>query len=592
MAESLSISPDELHRRYEEEAQKRIEFGVRDYIDMVDIADSDFDRDPYAEPLVRDALVEETDVVVIGAGWSGMTAAAYLTDQGVTDYKIIDKAGDFGGTWYWNRYPGCQCDVEAYTYLPLLERIGYMPRQKYATAPEIFAYAQLLGRTFDMYPHALFQTSVTGVEWSEERQRWRVATTRDDVIDARFVVICGGVLLVAKLPGIPGVYDFAGPAFHTARWNYEVTGGGPESPMDKLGDKVVGIIGTGATAVQAVPKLAEACKELIVFQRTPSTVSPRNQRPTTPEEWAEITAEPGWHERRMENFIEGTIGMQPEVDLIQDGWTEMFHIDPKMPARSDEEARMLEEWDDLQMEKVRQRILDTVKDPETAQKLLPWYKISCKRPCFHDEYLPAFNRDNVKLVDTDGMGIDRVTPTGVVVGDTEYPVDVLIYSTGFDNTSPYHHRLGFDPVGKGGVSLSEAWEKGMYSLHGTLADGFPNLCMNQALQGGQHINIAYASTKTSEHIAWIIARALEENVVIEADRPAEEDWFNYIIQSALPYFAYFANCTPGYLSNERKEADESMSRSACYMGSAVDFKRELEKWRSTGDMPGVIRTPC
>jgi cation diffusion facilitator CzcD-associated flavoprotein CzcO len=590
VAESLSIAPDQLHRRYEEEREKRMTTGVRDYIDMVDIADSDFDRDPYAEPIVRDPLVEETDVVIVGAGWSGLTAACHLTDQGVTSYRIIDKAGDFGGTWYWNRYPGCQCDVEAYTYLPLLERTGYMPRQKYATAPEIFAYAQLLGRTWDVYPHALFQTSVTGMVWNEERKRWRVTTTRDDVIDARFVVICGGVLHVAKLPGIPGVYDFAGPAFHTARWAYDVTGGGPEAPMDKLADKVVGIIGTGATAVQAVPKLAEAAKQLIVFQRTASTVSPRNQRPTDPAWFEKMTAEPGWHERRMQNFIEGTTGAQPQVDLIQDGWTAMYHIDPKNPPRDAEEARRFEEWDDLQMAKVRQRVADTVEDQATAEKLMPWYKISCKRPCFHDEYLPAFNRDNVTLVDTDGKGVDRITPNGVVVGDTEYPVDVLIYSTGFDNTSPYHHRLGFDPVGKGGQSLSDAWAHGMYSLHGILSDGFPNMCMNQALQGGQHINIAYASTKTSEHIAWLVARCLEQGVTVEADRDAEEDWFAWVLNSALAYAAYFTNCTPGYLSNEGHQVDERGSRNAPYMGSAVDYKNRLEEWRADGSFAGVTRS--
>ena len=278
-------------------------------------------------------------------------------------------------------------------------------------------------------------------------------------------------------------------------------------------------------------------------------------------------------------------------DLVHDGWTEVMWVNTQKASEDPAELEMLERSDFETMEALRRRVDEIVQDPSTAEKLKPWYGKNCKRVCFHDEYLPTFNRDNVKLVDTDGMGVDRITPNGVVVGDTEYKVDVLIYSTGFDNTSFYSHRLGFDPIGTGGVSLSEAWAKGMYSLHGTLADGFPNMLMNQALQGGQHINIAYASTKTSEHIAWIIKTALDENVVIEPERPAEDDWFNYIIQSALPYFEYFANCTPGYLSNERKEADESMSRSACYMGSAVDFKRELEKWRSTNEMPGVVKTP-
>jgi cyclohexanone monooxygenase len=590
--EKLDESQSELHRRYEAERQKRIVTGVRDYVDLVDIPDSEFDRDPYSGPIERDPIIEQTDVVVVGAGWSGLTTAIFLGDNGVTDYRIIDKAGDVGGTWYWNRFPGCQCDVESYTYLPLLERTGYMPTRKYASAPEIFGYAQLLARTFDIYPHALFQTSVTGMVWREELQRWRVTTTRGDVIDARFVVTCGGVLHVAKLPAIPGVYDFVGPKFHTARWNYAATGGGPSEFMDKLGDKVVGIIGTGATAVQAVPKLAESAKHLYVFQRTPSTVSPRNQQETDPAWFAEISSKPGWHEARLHNFIRATIGEQPEVDLVQDGWTHLFWIDPKAPAPDDETARKFAEWDDDRMEEIRQRVRDTVKDPETAKALVPWYGIWCKRPCFHDEYLPTFNRTNVTLVDTDGRGVDRVTQGGVVVGGTEYPLDLLIYSTGFDLWSPYYHRLGFDPIGRDGISLSAAWAKGMHSLHGVLTHGFPNYCMNQVLQGGQHLNAAYTAKNSSEHIGWLIGQCLERNVNIEAEVDSEEEWFQWISRGGAEYwFKYLATCTPGYHNAELKEPDESQSRSFPYFGSLIHFRDLLGAWRADGTLQGLTVTP-
>ena len=518
--------------------------------------------------------------------------AIFLRDNGVKDYRIIDKAGDVGGTWYWNRFPGCQCDVDSYTYLPLLERTGYMPTMKYARAPEIFGYAQLLARKFEVYPHALFQTTVTGMVWREDRQRWRVTTTRDDVIDARFVVICGGVLHVAKLPAIPGVYDFAGPKFHTARWNYAATGGGPSEFMDKLGDKVVGIIGTGATAVQAVPKLAESAKHLYVFQRTPSTVSPRNQRETDPAWFAEMSSKPGWHEERLNNFVRATKGEQPEVDLIKDGWTHLFWVDPKAPAPDEETARKLAKWDDDRMEEIRQRVLDTVDDPETARALLPWYGIWCKRPCFHDEYLPTFNRPNVTLVNTDGRGVDRVTKGGVVVGDAEYPLDLLIYSTGFDLSSPYYHRLGFDPVGRDGISLSASWAKGMYSLHGFVTHGFPNYCMNQVLQGGQGVNAAYTAKNASEHIAWLIAKSLERNVTIEPRVDAEEDWYQWVNgEAGDAWVGYLATCTPGYHNAELKEPDESQSRSLPYMGSLLDFRKRLEVWRADGTFQGLTVTP-
>ena len=584
-------SADDVDARYQQEMLKRLSLGERSYRSLRDL-DQDFDADPYSEPIVREPLVEETDVVVVGTGWAGMSTAAYLTKQGVTSYRMIDKAGDFGGTWYWNRYPGCMCDVESYTYLPLLEDVGYMPTKKYAHASEIFAYAQMLGRHFDMYPHALFQTEVTGMEWNEETLRWDVTTSRGDRIAARFVVICGGVLHKAKLPGIPGIETFQGRSFHTSRWDYDYTGGSPEEPMDKLADKVVGIIGTGATAIQAVPKLAEAAKHVYVFQRTPSSVSPRNQKDTDPEWFREMSSKPGWHEERMANFVEMTTGVNPPVDLIQDGWTEMFAVDVKKEPRDEQEAAELKALDVQLMDRVRQRISDTVKDPVTAEALKPWYGVSCKRPCYHDDYLPTFNRDNVTLVDTDGKGVERVTEKGLVVDGTEYPVDCVVYATGFDSPGTFYtHRLGFDPIGSGGQSMSDAWAKGAWTLHGVWAHGFPNLCMNSHIQGGQHINIAYAATKNAEHTAYVIKRALDEGVTVEPDPDAEEEWFQVCVSTVGAYAAYFATCTPGYLNNEGQMPEERDMRSVVYMRPAVELRDIFAAWRAEGSMKGLVLTP-
>ena len=590
--ENPMFSPEELERRYEQERIKRLTTGVRQYRSLRDL-DKDFDADPFVEPgFTRAPVVEETDVVIVGTGWAGMTTAAYLTKQGVSSYRMIDKAGDFGGTWYWNRYPGCMCDVESYIYLPLLEEVGYMPKHKYAHAHEIFEYAQMLGRKFDMYPHALFQTDCTGMEWNEDTKRWLVTTTRGDELSARFVVICGGVLHKAKLPAIPGIEDFQGHSFHTSRWDYRYTGGGPEEPMDKLRDKVVGIIGTGATAVQAVPKLAQDAEHVYVFQRTPSSVSPRNQRDTDPAWFAEMTSKPGWHEERMANFVEMTTGANPPMDLVQDGWTEMFAVDVKKDPEDEQEAAELKLLDFELMEKVRQRIADIVEDQETAEKLKPWYGVSCKRPCFHDDYLPAFNRDNVTLVDTDGRGVDRITDKGIVVGDTEYELDFIVYATGFDApTTFYTHRLGFDPIGEGGISMSDAWRHGPYTLHGVFTHGFPNLCMNGHIQAGQHINIAYASTKAAEHTAWVIKRALDENVIVQPEVAAEEDWYQVIASTLGPYATYFIGCTPGYLNGELQMPDASGGRPGAFMDSAVKFRDILAGWRAEGTMPGLVRTP-
>ena len=290
-----SFSPDELREKYRIEREKRLRAdGNAQYRDFSGVY-KDFDADPYVEPgFRRDPVIDEVDVVIVGGGFGGMLTGARLRQAGVDSFRIIEKGGDLGGTWYWNRYPGAACDVESYSYLPLLEETGYMPSEKYAKAPEIFAYCQLLGRTFDLYRGALFQTQVAGVEWNEETRTWMVTTSRDDQLSARFVVVAGGVLHKAKLPGIPGIETFAGHSFHTSRWDYAYTGGSPQEPMEKLADKRVGIIGTGATAVQAIPKLAETAGELYVFQRTPSAVGPRNNRPTDPDWFASL--KPGWQD--------------------------------------------------------------------------------------------------------------------------------------------------------------------------------------------------------------------------------------------------------------------------------------------------------
>lgn len=592
MSATSHLSPEELDAKYEEERVKRLTHGVRTYKSLSDL-NKDFDADPYVEPgFTRDAVVEETDVVIIGGGWAGMTAAANLTKRGVTAYRLVDKAGDFGGTWYWNRYPGCMCDVESYVYLPMLEEVGYMPTKKYAHAQEIFEYAQRLARHFDMYPHALFQTEIDDVVWNDDAKRWLVTTNRGDRLSARNVVICGGVLHKAKLPNIPGIEDFKGHSWHPARWDYRYTGGGPEEPMDKLADKVVAIVGTGATAVQVLPKVARDAKQVYIFQRTPSSVGVRNQRETDPEWFAEMTSKPGWHEERMENFIAMTTGGNPGYDLVQDGWTEMFAVDVKKDPVDEEEAEKLRLLDFQLMEGLRQRIDDIVTDRATAEALKPWYGVSCKRPCYHDDYLPAFNRDNVTLVDTQGNGVERITEKGLVANGKEYEVDCIIYATGFDSPSSFYtHRLGFDPKGKDGTSLSQAWDNGAWTLHGVLSHGFPNLFMNGHVQGGQHINFAYTGTKTSEHIAYLIKQALDQNVTLEPDPDAEEEWFQRLVDTVGGYAAYFVGCTPGYLNNELQMPAPRDSRSLAYMHSAVEWNQLLKAWRAEGSMAGLVRTP-
>src|SRR4029079_5735015 len=342
----------------------------------------------------------------------GVCHGSRLRQAGVDDIRIVEKGGDFGGTWYWNRYPGAACDVESYIYLPLLEEIGYVPREKYSQAAEILAHSQAIGRHFDLYRNACFQTEVTEMRWDDSDGRWIVRTNRGDALRARFICMASGPLHRPKLPGVPGVGSFAGHTFHTSRWDYDYTGGDSEGGLTKLADKVVGIIGTGATAVQCVPHLGAGAQELVVFQRTPCAIDVRNNRPTDPE-WA-ASLEPGWQQRRMENFNNLVTGIPEPEDLVGDGWTDIIGkllLQLRQADATDTSpeglAKTVELADFDKMESIRARVDTIVADPNTADALKPWYRQFCKRPCFHDDYLDTYNRSNVTLVDTDGKGVDR-----------------------------------------------------------------------------------------------------------------------------------------------------------------------------------------
>ena len=586
-SESGHLSPEEIREKYRLEREKRLRSDGTAQFKTIAGEWADFGRDPFVDPnFTRDAVREETEVVIVGAGFGGMLAAHHLLKAGVTNFRMIDLAGDFGGTWYWNRYPNCACDVESYVYLPLLEETGYMPTEKYVKAYEIFAYCQLLGRTLDLYPRALFQTEVEDMRWDDESQRWHTTTSRGDDLSSKFVIIAGGVLHRPKLPDVEGIRGFKGHMFHTSRWDYAYTGGSPTEKMVNLADKRVGIIGTGATAVQAVPKLAEACKELYVFQRTPALVGKRNNKPTDPE-WFR-TLQPGWQAERIANFTQAITGSQPEVDMVADEWTKLFWTDTRKFPESEEEAAALEQLDFDNVQKIRDHIASIVTDPETAKKLMPWYSQACKRPCFHDEYLPAFNRPNVHLVDTDGKGIHEVGENGPIFEGVEYPVDVLIYASGYEVTSDYHHRLGFDPKGRGGVPLSEAWGNGPSTLQGVLTRGFPNMLMISTVQGAQATNFLHSISTVAEHVAWIVAKAKAEGITtMEPIEAAQEEWFNLLLGQVFGIARYNAVCTPGYLNREGEVGDMTTARSMAWMTSVMGFIDHVAAWRARGDLAGL-----
>src|SRR5262245_29081803 len=426
--------------------------------------------DPYCEPIERPPLTDDIGVVMIGGGFGGLVVGARLRQAGIDDFRMIEKGGDVGGTWYWNRYPGAACDVESYIYLPLLEELGYVPKEKYSRAPEILEHSRAIARRFGIYERSCLQTEVTDLRWEEGGRRWIVTTNRQDRMRARFVIMANGPLHRPKLPGIPGVESFAGHSFHTSRWDYAYTGGTSDGNLDRLHDKVVGIIGTGATAVQCVPHLGAAARHLYVFQRTPSSIDVRANRPTDPD-WADGLT-PGWQKRRMDNFNNLVSGIFEAEDLVNDGWTDIIG---KLLLRLREAAagggsvsiaESLEMADFEKMEQIRGRVDTLIHDLSTAEALKPYYRQFCKPPCFHDEYLQTFNRPNVTLVDTNGNGVERITPDGVVASGHEYRVDCLIYATGFEVGTDYARRAGYQVHGADGLSLTEKWRDGAATLHG------------------------------------------------------------------------------------------------------------------------------
>ncbi|MEH6639392.1 MAG: NAD(P)/FAD-dependent oxidoreductase [Porticoccaceae bacterium] len=589
----LDFDPDALREKYREERDKRIrKEGNQQYQEVV----GDFSKyvdDPYIEEkIVREPYNDEVEVVIIGGGFGGLLAGARLREAGINDIRVIEKGGDFGGTWYWNRYPGAQCDVEAYVYLPLLEELDYVPMEKYSHAPEILEHSKAIARKYKLYDNACLQTEVTSMEWDKDSSRWIIKTNRGDHITAHYVAMSNGPLNRPKLPGIPGISSYKGHTFHTSRWDYDYTGGDSTGGLSKLKDKRVGIIGTGATAVQCIPHLGEFAKELHVFQRTPSSTDVRNNRPTDPE-WAKNLA-PGWHQDRMDNFNIITAGGFQEKDLVSDGWTEIFRnlsgpvqrkLNPTMS--SVEVAAALEIADFKKMNQVRARVDSIVNDPATAEALKPYYRQFCKRPGFHDEYLDTYNRPNVTLVDTQGQGVGRMTEKGVIVDGTEYELDCLIFATGFEVGTNYTKQSGYDLVGREGVTLSEKWSTGLSTFHGLHSRNFPNCFFMGLTQTGFTTSIPHALNEQAKHLAYVIKYGVDHHVeAIEASAAAETEWVATINRLAARGKRFYAECTPGYYNEEGKVDGEGFFSNQ-YGGGAPEFFKILDDWRDNGLLEGL-----
>ena len=593
--ENLAFDPDALRQKYQLERDRRIRpDGAEQYIEMSGQWAAYAESDPYVETIIeREPVTDEVNVVIIGGGFSGLLASARMIEAGVEDFHIIEAGSDYGGTWYWNRYPGAQCDIESYCYLPLLEELNYMPKEKYSFGTEIFEHSQRIGRHYGLYERTWFQTRVRSLDWDEGIKRWHISTNRGDDIKARHVVMALGTASRAKLPGIAGIDDFEGHTFHTSRWDYAYTGGNSEGGMTNLSDKRVGIIGTGATAIQCVPRVAQYAKHLYVFQRTPSSVDLRGNKPTDPDWWASLKDQAGWQKARRDNFGAVLGGMPVEEDLVADRWSDVSRRVRSMIVASDrklmpqEMAELAEIADFEKMEEIRQRVESTVTDADVAECLKPYYRQFCKRPTFNDEFLPCFNQDNVTLVDvSETKGVESINAAGISTGGKQYDVDCIIYASGFEITTRFERRIGFPINGRDGVSLYAHWRNGLKTLHGFSTRGFPNWFYIGGSQNAFSANMTHMFDSQAEHIAYIIAETQRRGgTTVEPSHEGQDAWVKHFTGMQMGNQDFQIACTPGYYNNEG--APMGSLAGGTYLPGINHFNQLLEEWREEGSMNGL-----
>jgi len=592
----LGFDPTELSRRYVKEREKRIRTDAEaQYLQISN--DSPFsnkylENDPYSEKLERAPLKDQQEIIIVGGGWVGLLTAARLIEAGVRDIRIIESGSDFGGTWYWNRYPGAQCDIESYSYLPLLEETGYIPKLRFSYASEIYEHAQRIAKHFDLYKDAIFQTWVTELRWLEDESMWLVLTNRKDEMRARHICLGTGPANRPRLPGIPGVEKFKGHSFHTCRWDYKYTGGNSEGGLIGLADKTVGIIGTGATAVQCIPALGEGARQLFVFQRTPSSVDTRNNAETD-QEWAK-SLKPGWQKERQRKFGEAFLGRSIDPAFIDDGWTRLtrnlLHLADKAHGKID---GLMQLADFKTMEEIRSLVDDNVKNPEVAEKLKAYYNQFCKRPTFNDFYLDTFNRSNVELVDVSSTkGVEAINETGIIANGKEYKVDCIIYASGFEITSSYERRLGIPIFGIDGKSIYKHWQEGMRTMHGLMVSGFPNLY----LCGGGFVfqlgaNYAHGIDVQASHVAYTISQLRNRGIKsANVSIDAEERWIADQLQASgdgLFLGGSPDTCTPGYYNQEGTTKRYRNVRRETYGKGVGAYIKLLRQWRENNDLHGL-----
>ncbi|CAL5871267.1 uncharacterized protein PFLUO_LOCUS5515 [Penicillium psychrofluorescens] len=636
MSESVPVAlSNELQQKYAEERDKRLRGdGLGQFIDPANSKElRHFIDDPWVDHQTlncQDSPLKDGShckFLILGAGYGGLLFAVRLIEAGfkADDVRFVDCAGGFGGTWYWNRYPGLMCDVESSIYMPLLEETGYKPRHRYAYGEELREHANRIAEKWSLNDKALFRSHVKTMDWDDNGKHWKTRIIQNRgpqqepvsmQVHADFTILVSGFLNKPQVPKIPGFEEFEGHIFHTARWDYKYTEGSPgDASLTGLKDKRVGIIGTGATSIQVVPELAKWSQQLYVFQRTPSSVDVRNQSLITSDQWRkEIAGKKGWQVARARNYNSQISNAPIGADLFGDAFTTRPALSGLTggpgkglvtPDRAAEHVASLHALDVERSEGVRSRVNQIVQNQATAEKLKAWYPAWCKRPCAHDDYLPAFNQPQVQLIDTEGKGVQRLTKKGVVVSNKEYELDLLVFGTGFRSPAAGSGSPGYRAdvavTGRNGLSLDEKWiENGVTTLHGIATHGFPNMFFTNTAQTGFSMNHVFVLDMIAKHVAYIVDQATKKaggvKVVVEVTEDAEEKWADEVIKRA-PWFGSLTTCTPGVLNNEGemlKEVDpkeqRKKARAAVWGEGVASYERVLDEWRERSKLTGMVLT--
>jgi len=494
------------------------------------------------------------DVIIVGAGFSGMYMLHRLRSLNLK-VRVIEKAVDVGGTWYWNRYPGARCDVPSmeysYSFSDQLQQ-DWDWTEVMAAQPEILTYAGEVADRFDLRSDIQFETSVLSVVYNDESRSWILETDSPEAFEATYCIMATGCLSVPNTPDISGAANFKGAIYHTGSW--------PHEGVDFTG-LTVGIIGTGSSGTQSIPVIAQEAKHLTVFQRTPNYTMPAHNQPLSDSFRNDAKANYADIRKQQRESMAGIIGYgygfggattdEPTESILDTSREDRDHL--VETSGFDSIQRFIDigvdmDANELACDMYRSQLSKVVKDQETAKGLMPQnYPIGCKRPVIDTQYFETFNRDNVTLVDLRKGGIEQITTSGIKTEQGQFEFDVLVYATGFDAMTGA--LLGMNIQGKDGIKLSNTWDAGPRSYLGLQIHGYPNLF---TITGpGSPSVLSNMMVSIEQHVDWIFdcIRYMKDNNynLIEASEKAETDWIAHVNEVAEGTMFTVSSCHSWYL---------------------------------------------